>query len=144
MIFNRNRVLIALLWACTAWGAAAQDKNTAAIRRMMDEQVVQWNQGNTEGFMQGYWKSDSLTFIGSRGITRGWNTVLRNYQSSYSDPSLMGRLSFTDMEFDRLSPSCYRVTGSWHIEREKPVSGWFTLIVKKIKKAWKIVYDHSS
>ena len=135
---------MALLVLVSATPLRAQSRDEQAIRNVLEGQVAQWNQGNTEGFMQGYWKSDSLTFIGSRGITKGWNTVLDNYKKSYSDASLMGKLSFSQLFFDKLSGTCYRVTGHWQIERDTPVGGWFTLIVKKIKKEWKIVYDHSS
>jgi ketosteroid isomerase-like protein len=122
----------------------AQNADEQAIRRMMDEQAVAWNQGNIEGFMQGYWQSEELTFIGKNGPTKGWNATLQNYKRSYSDASLMGRLNFDQLSFLKLGKNCYKVTGAWHLQRESPVGGWFTLIVKKIKKEWKIIYDHTS
>lgn len=56
----------------------------------------------------------------------------------------MGELTFSQLTIDRLSNNYYRVTGAWYLKKENPSGGWFTLIFKKIKKNWKIVYDHSS
>ena len=49
------------------------DYNTAksAILKVMKDQETAWNNGDLEGFMQGYWKSDSLKFYGSNGLTKG-------------------------------------------------------------------------
>lgn len=122
----------------------AQTKNEKEIKAMMDMQVEAWNKGDVEGFMQGYWRSPDLTFIGSNGITKGWQQVTDNYKKNYASADAMGELHFSDLLYDKLGPASYRVTGSWHLKREKPADGWFTLIVKKIKNEWKIVYDHSS
>ncbi|MBN8650451.1 MAG: hypothetical protein J0L67_03435 [Cytophagales bacterium] len=35
------------------------------IREVLTQQQTAWNEGNLEKFMEGYWKSDSLQFIGS-------------------------------------------------------------------------------
>ena len=59
----------------------AQNKDETAIRKLMAEQVAAWNSGNIDAFMQGYWKSDSLLFIGSKGPTYGWQTTLEGYKS---------------------------------------------------------------
>src|SRR5438045_9701022 len=55
-----------------------------AIRAVLYAQEQAWNAGNIEAFMQGYWKSDSLRFIGN-GITTGWQATLEPYQKSYQD-----------------------------------------------------------
>lgn len=126
------------------WAMSGQSSDETMIRNMMDNQVIAWNQGDVEGFMKGYWKSDELTFVGKKGVTKGWNTVMENYKSSYSDKASMGKLSFSQLTYEAMGKNCYMVTGAWNLERENPVGGWFTLIVKKIKKEWKIIYDHTS
>lgn len=40
----------------------AQDRQ--AILKVMSDQQTAWNKGDIDGFMQGYWKSDSLVFVG--------------------------------------------------------------------------------
>jgi hypothetical protein len=42
------------------------------IRTLLENQSQAWNRGDLEGFMEGYWKNDSLRFIGKSGITYGW------------------------------------------------------------------------
>ena len=54
----------------------AQAGDAVSIRKVLDEQIKEWNKGNIEGFMQGYWRSDSLMFIGKSGINWGWQKLL--------------------------------------------------------------------
>ncbi|WP_253810340.1 Cif family virulence factor [Hydrotalea flava] len=45
------------------WLSAQVSEDEAAIRNILQQQVVAWNNGNLDAFMQGYWKNDSLQFI---------------------------------------------------------------------------------
>lgn len=115
------------------------------IRTVMAAQEIAWNSGNLEAFMEGYWRSDSLRFIGSRGLTYGWDATLANYKKGYPDRSAMGTLSFTLLSVEVLSPSSAFVVGKWHLQREKDApNGHFTLLWRKIQGKWLIVADHSS
>jgi hypothetical protein len=40
-----------------------------AIRQILDQQTVAWNNGDIQKFMKGYWQNDSLMFIGKSGIS---------------------------------------------------------------------------
>ncbi|MEZ4829901.1 MAG: hypothetical protein R3C61_27005 [Bacteroidia bacterium] len=55
-------------------------KDRAAILSVFEDQEKAWNAGDIDRFMKGYWKSDSLTFIGSSGITYGWTQTRDNYK----------------------------------------------------------------
>ena len=117
------------------------------VLQVLTAQQAAWNDGNLEAYMQGYWKSDSLTFIGKKGITKGWQSTLENYQKSYPDKSTMGQLSFEILSLEYLSSDAIYVIGKWNLEREMTkgnLSGHFTLVLKKIKEEWLIVSDHSS
>jgi len=57
--------------------AFAQSSDDVTIRKVLDNQVKAWNKGDIEGFMQGYWKNDSLLFIGKTGINQGWQKNIR-------------------------------------------------------------------
>ena len=50
------------------------------ILKVLHEQQTAWNNGEIENFMKGYWKDDSLLFIGSKGPTYGWQKTLDNYK----------------------------------------------------------------
>ena len=47
------------------------EKENSVILRLLDIQVAAWNSGNLEKFMETYWNSDELVFVGSSGPTYG-------------------------------------------------------------------------
>jgi ketosteroid isomerase-like protein len=116
-----------------------------AIQEVMAKQEAAWNRGDLESFMQGYWRSDSLRFIGSRGLTYGWRETLDNYKKGYPTKDAMGTLTFTLISIDMLSRKSAFMIGKWHLSRKSgDLSGHYTLLWKKIKGHWVIVADHSS
>jgi ketosteroid isomerase-like protein len=123
----------------------AQSKDQKAITKLLHEQDLAWNRGDLEDFMKGYWKSDSLMFIGKNGITYGWQQTLDNYKKGYPDTAAMGKLDFEYIEMKQLSSTYFFVVGKWHLTRTigNP-QGAFTLLLKKINNNWVIVKDHSS
>ncbi|GAB4093270.1 YybH family protein [Flaviaesturariibacter terrae] len=137
-----------LLLACmllAALSGAAQSRDEAAVRAVLDRQVAAWNRGDIPGFMEGYWKSDSLMFIGKSGIQWGWQKTLANYQKGYPDTATMGQLSFELLQLRRLSKEYYFVVGKWHLARSKgDVGGHYDLLFRKVKGRWVIVSDHTS
>lgn len=123
----------------------AQNKDEQAIRTVLDEQIKGWNSGNLEQYMQGYWHSDSLMFIGKNGVAYGWKTTLENYKKGYPDTTSMGKLEFSLIMLKPLSKEYYWVLGKWHLKRSiGDLEGHFTLLFRKIQGEWKIVADHSS
>jgi ketosteroid isomerase-like protein len=123
----------------------AQSQDELQIRALLDQDTKSWNSGNIDAFMDSYWKSDSLMFIGKSGVTYGWQNTLDNYKKGYPDTASMGKLSFTIIDVKRLSVLYFHVVGKWHLSRSiGDLSGHFTLLFKKIKGKWVIVADHSS
>lgn len=138
-------IIIALLALCGQNPLQAQSKDEARILNLMDAQTKAWNQGNLEGFMETYWKSDSLLFIGKKGPTYGWKATLENYKKGYPDTAAMGKLSFHLLELKKLAGDVYFVVGKWMLARTAgDLSGHFTIVLRKIKGEWKIIADHSS
>jgi hypothetical protein len=117
-----------------------------AILQTMSAQESAWNRGEIDQYMIGYWPSDSLKFIGSRGLTYGFATTLANYKKSYPDRAAMGMLKFVLISVEILSPDAAHVVGKWALARPEKgdLSGHFTLLWRKIDKKWVIVADHSS
>lgn len=119
--------------------------NEKKIRQILNDQTTAWNRGDIETFMKGYWKSDSLMFIGKNGVTRGWQRTLDNYRKGYPDTAAMGKLSFDLVDIKKLSSRYYHVVGKWMLKRSiGDLSGHYNLLFKKIKGNWVIVADHSS
>ncbi|QJD95641.1 nuclear transport factor 2 family protein [Mucilaginibacter robiniae] len=121
----------------------AQDRQ--AILKVLETQRQAWNRGDVEDFMQGYWKSDSLMFVGTGAPTYGWQNTLAHYKKVYPGKAAMGQLTFHILKVQLLDATNAFVMGGWHLKREKDEpGGYFTLWFRKIKGQWKIVVDHTS
>jgi hypothetical protein len=123
-----------------------QEKVIASINEKMSEQETCWNNGDLECFMQHYWHSDSLLFIGKSGLTYGWQPTLDNYISGYPDKSAMGKLTFTNEVKEFIDTETVQVIGQWKLERDslENLGGYYSLIWKIKMGEWVIVSDHSS
>ena len=143
-----KRTVFAILCFLSSLSALAQkgpERKENSIADILNRQAAAWNRGDIEGFMETYWKSDSLMFIGKNGIKWGWQETLANYKKGYPDTTAMGKLHFDIIQTKKLSPDYYFVVGKWHLQRTiGDLSGHFNLLLKKIAGRWVIVADHSS
>ncbi len=140
----KNTFILSLLCFLTFTSAAA-GKAEKAIRQILAAQATEWNKGSIEGYMKGYWESDSLLFIGKNGPTYGYVPTLERYKKSYPDASHMGHLTLTVIHVKKLSSRYYFVVGKWYLKREAgDVSGSYTLLFHRIAGKWTIICDHSS
>ena len=60
------KLLVFLLIANSCFSQSVEEQE---IRSILNRQTEDWNKGDVSAFMQGYWKSDSLMFIGKSGVT---------------------------------------------------------------------------
>ena len=116
------------------------------INQKMSEQETCWNTGDLECFMEHYWHSDSLLFIGKSGLTYGWQPTLIIIFSSYPDKSAMGKLTFTNEVKEFIDIETVQVIGQWELQRDslENLGGFYSLVWKIKKGEWVIVSDHSS
>ncbi|MEO0338628.1 MAG: nuclear transport factor 2 family protein [Bacteroidota bacterium] len=123
----------------------AQNKAIEQVKKILIQQSVDWNNGDIEAFMQCYWKSEELQFIGSSGLIKGWQATLDRYKTSYPDRETMGQLTFDILEVKQLSRKSMILTGRFTLDRknDRP-TGLFLLAWQKIKGEWLIVADHTS
>ena len=153
---NMTLRLLACLTSLTgARGVAAQAapkaKPEAAARRaivqVLTTQTAAWNRGDIPGFMQGYWQSDSLVFIGRKGPTYGWQPTLANYQKNFPDAAAMGQLDFSGLRVSLLAPGAAQVVGRWHLARPAALGdlqGYFLLVLRQLDGKWLVVADHTN
>jgi len=114
----------------------------SAIETVMDQQAADWSAGDIDGFMEGYWKSDSLRFVGSRGITYGWEQTKNNYKKGYPDKAAMGKLEFDMKQLDVLTPDDAILLGGFTLFRSSDtLSGNFTLTWKQFDGKWLVTSD---
>lgn len=139
------RVKLLFLLLIVSVFSSAQSGDEKAIRQLLADQTMAWNRGDIEGFMQGYWKSDSMMFIGKSGVNWGWQKTLENYKKGYPDTIAMGKLFFDIIQVKKLSHEYYYVVGKWMLKRTiGDLSGHYDLLLRKIKGKWYIIADHSS
>lgn len=138
-----KKLIITIFLTTSVFLCKAQDKK--AILSVLETQRLAWNRGDLEAYMQGYWHSDSLLFVGKSGPKYGWQTTLDNYKKGYPDKAAMGQLGFNILKVQLLDKNNAFVLGAWHLKREQDApGGYFTLLLRKIKGEWKVVADHSS
>lgn len=134
-----------LLPPTAALSAGTGPDERAAILAMMQRQVEGWNTGSIDAFMEGYLRSDSLRFASGGETTYGWHTMLERYRRGYPTRERMGRLVFSDVSVDILSPDAAAAFGRWTLHRDADApTGLFTLILRKGPEGWRIVHDHTS
>jgi len=134
--------LVAILFVIKS---QAQKHDEGEIRNLLVQQTETWNRGDINGFMQTYWQNDSLMFIGKDGVTWGWKNTLERYKKGYPDKETMGQLSFEVIQTKKLSAEYFFVVGKWMLKRNAgDLSGYYNLLMKRIKGQWKIIADHSS
>lgn len=143
--------LLLCLFAQSAWSQKSVKpelvaKDRREILQILKRQTEDWNNGRVDKFMNGYWPSDSLTFIGKVGITYGYQATLANYRKRYPNRDSMGTLKFDILQLDFPAPNLAYVIGRFHLKRPTigDAEGHFTLLWRKIKNRWVIISDHSS
>ncbi|MBD0326915.1 MAG: nuclear transport factor 2 family protein, partial [Pyrinomonadaceae bacterium] len=123
----------------------ADEKIASAVRAVLDAQAAAWNRGDIEGYMDGYMRSDEITFVSGDNLTRGWTTVLARYKKNYDTREKMGQLAFSDLEIKPVNKDSAVVLGRWQLTRANDTPrGRFTLIFRRTKQGWRIVHDHTS
>jgi hypothetical protein len=131
------------LFSLTACQATAE-AITGEVRSVLQAQVQAWNQDNMDGFLEGYEKSETLSFASSDGITRGFNSMSERFKIRY-EASNMGQLAFEDLEIHPLSSDAAWVLGRYVLtDRPKPSTGVFTVLLVRGEEGFKIVHDHTS
>ena len=133
---------LVFLASCQSEPSLAED--ITAIKAILRAQEKAWSDYDIEGFMEGYWQSDSLKFYGKGGLTRGWQQTLENYKKRYPTRAETGQLRFVIDDISPIGKDAYWVMGQYHLSR--PVGdarGTFLIVLKRIDGVLKIVADSS-
>ena len=122
-----------------------ESRDIATVKSILLRQQNDWNKGDIDAFMNGYWESDKLKFVGASGVTYGYEATLKNYHKRYPNRETMGQLTFGVKSIEKLSRKVIMLVGTWDLDRKSgPIGGYFTLMFKKIKGKWVIIADHTS
>ena len=138
-------VLLLGLFAFSSCNNFNKEVEKDTILKLLNTQSHDWNTGNIEAYMQGYWKSETLRFASGDRVTYGWEETFNNYKKAYPHKLAMGKLVFSELIVEILNENSAIVFGRWQLYRETDVPhGLFTLHLHKFPKGWKIVSDHTS
>jgi beta-aspartyl-peptidase (threonine type) len=147
VVGTNSEVAPALESATRAQGSKA---TKSAIRAELEEQVSAWNRGDLKGYMQGYWHSQELTFFAGSKESAGWESAYQRYRTAYlgkdNKDKQMGKLTYTNLRIEVLSPESAFVRGGWQLTTKdgSKRAGLFTVVLRKFSEGWRIIHDHSS
>ena len=118
----------------------------AAIRKVLDQQVAAWNQGDLKRFVSSY--AAHCTLVGSTIAETTREQVLAHYRQKYPSPGALGKLAFSGLTIHLADSRVAMVTGHWHLQRDTgaggPVGGVFSLLFELVDGSWQIALDHTS
>ena len=104
-------IICTLILSQTGFTQTTEQEDKEAILAVLKAQRLAWSDHNIEEFMEGYWKSDSLKFYGSNGVTYGWDNTLDRYKQAYPTPDHTGILSFKINAISKITDEAYYVLG---------------------------------
>jgi uncharacterized protein (TIGR02246 family) len=144
---TRRAAAVFAVSAALASAGVAGEPPPVSARSVLDAQVGAWNRGDLEGFMATYWRSPDLVFCSGSTVTKGWDETLARYRQRYqSEGREMGKLRFDAIEVIPLADDAALARGAWrlHMTDGKEPHGLFTLLLRRLDGAWRIVHDHTS
>ena len=68
-----------------AASTALDSYSSEDITALISQQQRDWNDGDIEGFMSAYWRSEKLRFSSGGDVTKGWQATLDRYKIRYPD-----------------------------------------------------------
>eukprot|EP00979_Chaetoceros_neogracilis_P003699 scaffold656_cov271-Chaetoceros_neogracile.AAC.9 len=128
--------------------------NYAEIKACFDEWTKSWNEGDINGYLQGYADSPSVRYVSGKKVVVGKDNVSKLFQ----ERGASGKLSLLHFESDCVSDIDAICFGKYQLiesdggsseddhekEKEKIHEGCFTVHLRRMEGFWKIISDHSS
>lgn len=141
---KQHAFYLVLFFTLSFFHSFCQTRDEHAIRDIIKKQETAWNDADMNGYMQYYWKSESLLRItNKRGLKWGWQTVFDDYKKLYPDAASMGKTTLEVISMKRLSRKYYFVVEKSSLTRgNESFSGYSSLLFKKIKGRWYPIVDH--
>jgi ketosteroid isomerase-like protein len=140
-------VLATMLITSPGRGQSDKEGSAEAVRAVLDRQVADWNKGDLDGFLTGYWNSPKVVFQSGGQRYDGWEAMRDRYRRRYqAEGRAMGRLAFSGLDVEPLGPEAVLARGRWQLTMPdgSTPGGLFTVVFRKFPEGWKIVHDHTS
>jgi uncharacterized protein (TIGR02246 family) len=129
---------------CAALGRFDPRPEDMAIRDLIARMQAAWNQGDFQGYMQGFANPDVIFVSGGR-IKTGWQDTLDHYVRDYGAPGRRGTLAFSDIRIDLLASDAAQLISHYLLDRAiEPQDGINTRLMRKREGRWVIALNHVS
>ena len=137
--------LFTIIFLFSCYNNSWRKNESKKIKQVLLYQESEWNNGNIDGFMSGYWNSEKLEFSSKNNTTYGWQKTLEKYKNSYPTREKMGELIFEIIDLKLTSDTTAIVNGTWELIRinDNP-KGNFILTFQKINQKWLIIKDFTT
>lgn len=125
--------------------AQQEQKEEAAIRRVIAEMQSAWNRGDFRGYMQGFANPDVI-FVSRGKFQKDWQGTLDHYVQDYgASADTRGTLQFYDIRIEMLSPDAAQLISRYRLQRPKNTQdGINTRLMRKRGGKWVIALNHVS
>ena len=90
-----------------ASGQGGDDSKDAvnAVRAILSKQADDWNKGDLDGFLTGYWNSPKVVFMSGGQRFDGFEAMRDRYRRRYkAEGRAMGQLVFSELDVDATRP----------------------------------------
>jgi beta-aspartyl-peptidase (threonine type) len=151
MTIKRRTLGVLVLAALASWPRASgqpdHDDSVRAVRAVLERQVADWNKGDLDGFLGGYWNSPKVVFQSGGTRFDGWDAMRERYRRRYrAEGRAMGQLTFSGLDIELLGPAAILARGAWRLTMPDGThpAGLFTVIFRRLPEGWRIVHDHTS
>lgn len=135
---------------CRETGERVEAIEPAELRAAVDHLLTQseeaWNGGDLASFIGWYKRGPETTFLGSTGLTHGWEAIRDRYAGRFAPGADRDSLRFVDLETRPLAPNLGLATARYVLFQGDSVTatGVFTLVVERTAEGWRIIHDQSS
>lgn len=111
----------------------------AALRQM----EMDWNSGNLDAFLTGYWNNPSFAFVAGTKASHGWKATRQRYLKNYANG--LGLVAFSDLKARNISNTAGILFCRWTLDfGDRAVSGMATFVFEKKGEEWTVTHEHAS
>lgn len=97
--WHRNEIKEAVEQAKTENNNGLFPYSLNEVQRVLDDQLLGWNNGNIDQFMEGYIKDSSVRFITNKKVKTSWQEITDSYKKAIPTKTRWENSPFTAMKF---------------------------------------------
>jgi ketosteroid isomerase-like protein len=134
-------VLCIVLIGAVSWGP-----RPPGPQQLLEIQADAWNSGNLDAFLDTYAGGPRPTYFSGSTVLQGRDQLLEHYRARWAEGE-PGRLTFSDLHFERMGQDWALAAGRWHLTQGsgEVKEGLFSAVFHRFpREGWKVIHDHTS